>query len=386
MKVDFSGINKKFNLKSEKIDQKPFFHDLNPDIKYLKKFAKDYMKYQKIIIIGNGGAVNSFLVLYKSLYSGNKQVEILNSMEPDLINKLKKTFNVKDTLVIVSSTSGTNVGVLEIMSQFLDYKKVIITAENDAALYQIATKKNIPHLSVPHITDRFLTSGAMAYFPLILLGIDVEKIDKFLHKAYNKYSKSNSDALKLSLILKKLEDKGYSEVFVPIYSNFLESFQIFIMQLMHESVCKDGKGQTFIVVCAPESQHHTNQRFFGGNKNICGLFIVTNQEDNKTITKFSNNLFDIKLRNGTIFDINNVPLAKSFEFEFIGTYNDALENKIPSCVLDVGEVNEENVAELIAFWHYMAVYSSILRDVNPFDQPQVEKSKEIAFEMRKKTK
>jgi len=383
LKIDFSGFGKYKPTTGFK--ERPFFLDLKPDINHIKEFAQDYQKYKKIIIIGNGGAVNSFLVLYKALYKGDKEVEIINSMEPDLINYIKKRYNKHDTLVITSSTSGTNVGVLEIMSQFLKYNMVIITAENDGALRMIAERLNIPTLFVPHITDRFLTSGALAYFPLILLDIDVDTIDMTLHKAYEKYSKEGNDALVLSSILKNLEDEGYTEVFLPIYSYWLEGFEIYITQLMHESVSKDGKGQNFLIVPAPESQHHTNQRFFGGRKNVCAIFLTAGQDDKGTEVSLPENLNNISLRDGDIGNINNVKLAKSFEFEFLGTYNNAIEDNIPSAIITLEKIDEKSIAELISFWHYVSVYSSWLRHVNPFDQPQVEKSKEIAFQMRKET-
>jgi len=366
---DFSGM------------EKPFFHELKPDFDKILKAAQPH-KGKNIILIGNGGAVNSFMVLYRALYAGNQQVTVINSMEPDLIKQVRNK-NPKDgTIVITASTSGTNVGVLEIMSKFLDYEMIVITAENDGALRQVAQAKSLPILYVPHITDRYLTSGALAYFPLAVLGIDVRKIDKALHNAYEaEAAKGNS--LKLSTILFELEQKGYTEVFVPIYSYKLEAFSIFIMQLMHESVSKEGKGQSFIVVAAPESQHHTNQRFFGGRKNIAGVFICAGQDDQSSATEYEQELHSIKLRDGNVGDISGVPLAKAFSFETEGTIKDAIANKIPVGRLLFDNIREEEAAELIAFWHYMAVYSSWLRGVNPFDQPQVEKSKEIAFEMRK---
>jgi glucose-6-phosphate isomerase len=36
----------------------------------------------------------------------------------------------------------------------------------------------------------------------------------------------------------------------------------------------------------------------------------------------------------------------------------------------------------MAFWQLYAVYSSLLRNVDPFDQPQVEGSKKISFDKR----
>jgi len=366
------------------LKERPFFHDLKPDFDAIEAMAKKYKDKKNIIVIGNGGAVNSFLVLYKALYQGDKNVEIVNSMEPDLINVVKDRNPATSSIVVVSSTSGTNVGPLEIMTCFQKYDRVVITAENDGALRLVAQKLDLPILYVPHITDRYLTSGALAYFPLKLLGLDIRKIDKSLHSAYEKYVKNDSDPAKLSSILYNLEQKGYTEVFVPIYSYRLEAFSIYIMQLMHESVSKENKGQSFIVVAAPESQHHSNQRFFGGRKNIAGLFIRTGQEDVKTRTKYSDDLHSIHLRDGSIKDISGVKLSDAFRFESEATLKDAVDNQIPSGSLELDKVDEKSVSQLIAFWHYMAVYSSWLRGVNPFDQPQVEKSKEISFEMRKK--
>lgn len=380
MKTDFSG----FNINPEEIvmGKRPFFHDLKPDFKQIEEMAAKY-EFDNLIIIGNGGAVNSFKVLHQALYDGDKSVEIIGSMEPYWINQLKKKYQKDSTLVIVSSTSGTNVGVLEIMSQFLDYDMVVITAENEAPLRKIALEQKIPRLYVPHITDRYLTSGSMAYFPLQLLGIDIRKIDSALHTAYDDYCRKDSAPYLLSSILFMLEKKGYSEVFTPLYSVCLSEFPIYIMQLMHESASKNGKGQTYLVVNAPESQHHTNQRFFGGQKNICGLFIKSSQEDTDSKVSLPKATEHFSLRDGTVADINNVRLSDAFDFEFQGTYKDALDNSIPSGFLELEKIDEESVAELIAFWHYMAVYSSWVRGVDPFDQPQVEKSKEIAFEMRR---
>jgi len=365
--------------------EKPFIHDLKPNFDEIDQLAAKYSNRNNIIVIGNGGAVNSFLVLYKALYSGDKNIRIINSMEPDLLNFVKKKYSPEDTLVITSSTSGTNVGVLEIMSAFLDYEMVVITAKNNAALHTAAEEMKLPILFVPHLTDRYMTSCALAYFPLAILGIDYKKIDRALHKAYDKFAQ-DGEAFKLSSILYELESQGYSEVFVPIYSYQLEGFGIYIMQLMHESVSKNNKSQTFIVVAAPESQHHTNQRFFGGQRNICSLFITAKQADKTSKVMLADELQDVSLKDGSVSDIIGVPLAKSFEFESLATFQDAVDQKIPSGYLTLDSVNEETVAELIAFWQYIAIYSSWLRDVNPFDQPQVEKSKDISYSMRKQYK
>jgi glucose-6-phosphate isomerase len=371
-----------YRAKGSDYIEKPFFHDLSPDFAEIESKAKRYRKFKRIILVGNGGAVNSFSAIHRALYEGDKQITVINSMEPDLLRSVKKKNPPKDTLCIVSSTSGTNVGVLEIMSQLLEYPMFVMTADNDGALKAIALNHKIDRIFVPHFVDRFQTSSGLAYFPLALLGIDVAGFDSALHAAYESCF-LGGPAKELSSILYQLERKGYNEVFLPIYSSKLEGFALYITQLMHESACKAGKGQTFLVVNAPESQHHTNQRFFGGRKDMCGLFMrVSEQVDQTSMTVYPKTDESIKLRAGTVGSINRQPLAKSFESEYLGTRNDALANRIPVGTVSLDRITKGSVAELVAFWHYMAVYSSHLRGVNPFDQPQVEKSKEISFGLR----
>jgi glucose-6-phosphate isomerase len=194
-------------------------------------------------------------------------------------------------------------------------------------------------------------------------------------------------ALQLACVLYLLEKKRYSEIFCPIYSSKLACFSNLIVQLMHESVCKKGRGQTIYCADAPESQHHTNQRFFGGKKNVLGLFVTVNeQHDSGSRVKVPEPIKHIAVRGGTLGDIDNVPYHKSLEFEFEGTFRDAVSKKIPCIRLSLDKISAFSVGEFTGFWHYVAVYSAILRDVNPYDQPEVEYSKEISFELRKRHK
>jgi len=93
---------------------------------------------------------------------------------------------------------------------------------------------------------------------------------------------------------------------------------------------------------------------------------------------------NIKLREDTLSDLDNIPYARCLEYEFKGTYEDALSHNIPSIVLTMDMVTPASVGEFIAFWHYVAVYASLLHNVNPFNQPQVESSKRLSFNYRKR--
>ncbi|MEW6295087.1 MAG: hypothetical protein AB1467_02185 [Candidatus Diapherotrites archaeon] len=388
---DFSNLREK--LAEIRMLGKPSFASQETDFTALEKKLKPFMKYKNIILVGNGGSINSFKAFYGVLAKDRteKNLEIICTMEPDFLNEVKAKYSKKDSLVLVISSSGVNIGVIEIMLYFKEYKKLIITLPDTGALIEIARKKKIPFFPAPKLCDRFAGTSSYAFIPAMLFGIKAEKILEGAREMYNKCSPSipieRNPALKLSAALYELEQKGFTELFIPVYSARITAFLPLIIQLIHETFAKEGKGLTVFGYLAPESQHHTNQRFFGGRKNIAGLFIrIERQEDEKNRVSVPEELKKIKLRDGTIGELNGVPYFKSLEFEFKGTSEDATKHGIPSVILSIDSVNEFSAGELIALLQYFAFYSAVLRKVNPFDQPQVEESKRISFEYRKKFK
>jgi glucose-6-phosphate isomerase len=266
-----------------------------------------------------------------------------------------------------------------------------VTSPTEGALSVIAKKEGLDIIPHPDVGGRFsgLTSSALA--PALFFNMDIDNIDNGARAMYARCAPSvrieENPALQLACVLYLLEKKRYSEIFCPIYSSKLACFSNLIVQLMHESVCKKGRGQTIYCADAPESQHHTNQRFFGGKKNVLGLFVTVNeQHDSGSRVKVPEPIKHIAVRGGTLGDIDNVPYHKSLEFEFEGTFRDAVSKKIPCIRLSLDKISAFSVGEFTGFWHYVAVYSAILRDVNPYDQPEVEYSKEISFELRKRHK
>jgi glucose-6-phosphate isomerase len=90
----------------------------------------------------------------------------------------------------------------------------------------------------------------------------------------------------------------------------------------------------------------------------------------------------VQVKGRHLADINKIPLEKALEFELKATLEDARINSIPCAHLSISGFTAQEVGQFCAFWQLYAVYSSVLRNVNPFDQPQVENSKNISFDKR----
>lgn len=381
MKIEFYNCPEPAEISSIKLPETPEFVKYRPDFTEIKKVASEYQKYSNVLIIGHGGSITSFYAFYEVLKAeAEKNVYFLNTVDPDYIFELKQKLKKEDTLVISISKSGENITQIEMTMQFLEYNILFITGQG-SPLRRIAETLGSKIILHPEIGGRYTGFTEVGLLPAAIAGLDIESLFKGALFFYDKYEKNNL-AFQASSILYDLENKGYVDVFMPFYSHSFFALSNIIVQLCHESFGKNGKGQTYFAHEAPESQHHTNQRFFGGKKNICGFFSTVENFTNSLINNFPKAFYEIPVKKHSLVELNGVPLANALEAEWRGTLEDARINSIPLLHLSVEKLTSEKLGELLAFWQLFAVYSSVLRNVNPFDQPQVENSKNISLNKR----
>lgn len=390
--VDITNSNIDLSRLSEELErikdiEVPPFVESVPDVEKIISECKDIMHYKKVIVIGNGGSVNNTRAFYDAVPIG-KEFYFATTMEPDFLNFLLKKCPREDTIVVPVSKSGTTTGVLETLMFFInnEYDICAITSPQ-GTLFDICQKKGYNVIEHPPVGGRYSARTSCAMAPAYLMGYNLNELEDGFQLAYENNSKERSidenPALRLACALYLLEQEGKEDVFMPVYSMTYSAFLPIIIQLSHESFGKEGKGQSFFGDVAPESQHHTNQRFFGGRQNICGMFVsVKNQIDSSSEVSVPDDIKEIPLRSGNLDTISSVPYKKALEFEFKGTYEDAVAKGIPVCHVEIEDSSYRSIGEFMGFLQYFAVYSSILRGVNPYDQPQVEDSKALSFRMR----
>lgn len=391
VKIPSKEVSKKF--KKIALMQLPSFATHTVDHKAISDAKREYSGYKNYIIVSNGGSMNNFVAFYKCLlqYRTKKNVYTVTTMEPDYLNGIKKTCTKKDTLLISISKSGSTVGQLEATLAFEGYKKLFITGTEGSVLQKISEIEDAGMLEHPHIGGRYSGRSSCALAPAAIIGADVREIDKGALSMYKRCNPSvhhsKNPAMRLAAALYQLYKKGYTEIFAPFYSMRLYGFLPILTQLIHESTGKKGRALTVFGDKAPESQHHTNQRFFGGKKNICGLFFdVNKQDDMRSRLNIPGGLKNLRLRDGKLGALDGLPLAKGLDYEFKGTFKSAVKAKKPVINVTVDKVTPRSCGELLALLQYTAVYLSMLLEVNPFNQPEVEASKALTFSMIKSKK
>jgi len=350
--------------------------------------AYGFERMNNIIVVGNGGSVNTTRAFYEALkwsYGRGKKVVIVDSMDPDKIAAVKGECIPEESIVVPISKSGNTQGVLDAYHQFREYPVAAVTNAGDGnRLYQ-AVKKVLDErglggrageLVLPHppIGGRFAGLTATGLFPMALWGLSVSGLRALEEGARVVYEGVGADvdvefnpALRLAASLNYYDTrKGRDIIFSPMYSDRFAGFGTLFTQLLHESACKAGVGETILTASGPDCQHHTNQRLFGGKKDMVVVFFTVGGEET-----------------GGLEAGDGVPLEKALRFEYAGTCCDATEHGIPNFTVEVDRMDARAAGALLAFAQYaFGVYPSLLLDNNPFDQPQVERSKEIARDMR----
>ncbi len=362
------------------IPKDPPFSKYKPDFKTIDSVAKRFKRFKNVIVIGNGGSINSFRAI--TTLTSKKKIFFVDTMEPEVLEKISKSCDQKDTVVIPVSKSGNTIGVLEELLYFINkgYKNVI-SVTGGGSLKDISEKMNWNIVNHPNIGGRFAGLTSCALLPSNVCGFDVKKIYSGAKKIYGS-AKTKKKIYKLAKSLFELEKNGYNEIFMPVYSELLGGFIPIITQLVHETTGKNELGQTIIATIAPESQHHTNQRFFGGPRDMIGFFITVKNHGHVPI-RVPTLIRNVKIKHENLSILNGINLSDAIKYEFKGVLETVKEKKIPYIVLEIDRINEGTVGELLAFWQMLAYYSAVIRGQNPFDQPEVERSKEITFNLIK---
>jgi len=355
------------------------FAEYDPNWSLMEKLAAKYRHIETLLIIGHGGSINTFRGLYAAFNNTHTPRRIIvDTNEPAYLEKMRALIDPAKTLLLAISKSGENTSQVESLLYFFDLPHKIFITGPSGVLRDMAKKdRKIDVIDHPDIGGRFTSFTEVALFPSLICGFDAHRIRTVLALSH---SHVRNRAWEIANSLWALEQSGIDNVLLSVYTQALRGFDLFVQQLIHETIGKNKLGLTIIPLESPESQHHTSQRLFGGKRDTAVIFVTANQADLRVLVpkKFE----DIVLRGKTLAQFENMNLAFSLEAEYIGTRNRADELGIPNLTINFEAIDEETAGAYIYFWQMLAVYSAHLRKVNAFDQPAVEASKDISFRER----
>lgn len=362
------------------------------DKEEVKRILKAKEKIQKdsevLIVIGIGGsylgakAVIDALVKKKDVKT--EVVFVGNNMSTRYINEVIAHIEDKDFSINVISKSGTTTEpaiAFRIFRQFLiekygveeARKRIYVTTDStNGALKEIADEEAYETFVIPNtIGGRYSVLTPVGLLPIAVAGVDIVKMLKGAEKAMNEYL--NEDIMQnncyIYAVLRYILYSKYGktlEIF-GIYEENFRSFLEWIKQLFNESEGKNGKGIFSTSAVFTTDLHSIGQYIQEGKRNIFETIInvVDMNEEDIIMTTQENDEDNLNyLENMTLDYINK----KTME----GALNAHLEGDVPSILLNLSKLDEENIGFLIYFFEKACAMYCRLLGVDAFNQPGVE--------------
>lgn len=372
------------------------------ELEQIKKCAekvKNNSKYLLVIGIGGSylGARAVIEALTSTFYNLRENSPIIlyvgNNLSTSYINDIIKIIGNDDFSINVISKSGTTTEpaiAFRIFKKILENKygnnaseRIFVTTDEEkGALHTIAKENNYQTFKIPNnIGGRYSVLTAVGLFPIAVANINVDKLLNGAIKAYNKYNNSNlneNDCYKYAVIRNLLYHKNKNIEIFASYEPRLHYFIEWLKQLFGESEGKDGKGIFPVGVEFTTDLHSLGQYIQDGRRNLFETVLnIENINENITMTKEDNNLDNLNYLEGLTLDYIN---HKAME----GTIDAHVSNDVPNILINVEKLDEETIGELIYFFELACSMSGFILNVNPFNQPGVEKYKQNMFKLLNK--
>ena len=173
-------------------------------------------------------------------------------------------------------------------------------------------------------------------------------------------------------------DSGKSMEILVGYEPKLHYFIEWWKQLFGESEGKDGKGLFPAGVDFTTDLHSLGQYIQDGQRIMFETVLnVEHSEKDIIINHDENDLDQLNYLEGKQLSYVN-DMARQ------GTIKAHVDGGVPNIVINVAELNEKCMGELIYFFEKACGMSAELLEVNPFNQPGVEKYKTNMFKLLKK--
>ncbi len=376
--------------------------DDKKEYKKIKEFAlKQKEKYKDIIVLGIGGSALGTHCLKQSLKHlfedtlikrSFPRLHVIDNIDPSLIQELEDSIDYKSALFIVITKSGETPETLAQYFYFRNQLKkkklkikdhmVFVTDPKNGVLREIGEKEKMTIFDIPeNVGGRFSVLTSVGLLPAALIGIDIDGLLRGAQEMRNRFLSEQfgkNIPFQLAFLQYFLYQKSHvMNVYMP-YSQKLIRFVDWIRQLVAESIGKakniHGKtihvGITTINALGVTDQHSQSQLYNEGPNDKLFIFIKVKNLGKTLKIPY---IYDApKLR-----FLKNVTFNQLMETEMEATMKSLTSNNRPNILLQIDKVDEYHLGELFMLFEAATAFLGEFLEINAFDQPGVELSKQI---------
>lgn len=379
----------------------------NYDKKEFDKIKKAAQKIQSdseiLLVIGIGGSylgaraviealTNTFYnMLDKQQRKFPQILYVGNNLNPNYINDLIELIGNRDFSINVISKSGTTTEpaiAFRIFRELIENKyglkearkRIYVTTDaKKGALKTLASKEKYTTFVIPdNIGGRYSVLTAVGLLPIATAGIDIDKLMEGARIAQEKYADENlkyNECYKYAVVRNVLYEKEKNIELLVTYEPKMHYMIEWWKQLFGESEGKEKKGIYPSGAEFTTDLHSLGQYIQEGRRNLFETVINIKTSENDLILNHDEDDLDcLNYIEGKSLDYVN---KKAME----GTIQAHIEGDVPNIVINMDKLDEETLGHLIYFFELACAMSGKLLEIDPFDQPGVEKYKTNMFRL-----
>ncbi|MCB1187500.1 hypothetical protein KDL29_10070 [bacterium] len=344
----------------------------------------------ELLLIGMGGSINGARAVYRALELDSRlmrAVEFMDNPDPATMITVLESVDPASCSVLAVSRSGNTletVAMLAASLQFLDAgdaggpQVAVCCLDNDNPLGTLADRHGWERIALPaHTGGRFSMFTAAGLLPLAFAGLDIAALSKAAAETATLLegtALADNPAWQLSGLL--LAD-GIANAVLYCYGDLLLGFGDWWRQLIAESTGRtlpDGKriGVNPLVARGASDQHSLNQLFLDGPANNAYCFLSCNEPQ-----------FDMSVNRGSerlpagFEHIAGQSMHALLEASRRGTLATLESAGCPVAELELDRLDEQALGSLLQLWMHTTACLGIRLGINPYDQPGVERSKQV---------
>ncbi len=378
----------------------------NYDKKEFARIKKSASKIQNdsdiLLVIGIGGSYLGARAVIESLHSSiydedKKKTRVIfvgNNLSPNYINDVIEVLQGKDFSINVISKSGTTTEpaiAFRIFREIIENKygikearkRIYVTTDKKkGALKTLADSEGYETFVIPdNVGGRFSVLTAVGLLPIAASGLNIDKLIEGAAIAEDKYldkSLKYNECYKYAVVRNMLYEKNKSVEMLINYEPKMHYFIEWWKQLFGESEGKDGKGLFPSGADYTTDLHSLGQYIQEGRRLMFETVLNIEKSESDIVINFDeDNLDNLNYLQGKKLSYIN---KKAME----GTIKAHVDGGVPNILINIKKLDEESLGELIYFFEKACGVSAELLEVNPFNQPGVEKYKTNMFKLLKK--
>lgn len=370
---------------------------------------KKLLKPKIMIVIGIGGSNLGALAVHEALHGvmhnqSNPELKVYwaDTVDADYIHAIAQKIEAvlragERVLLTIISKSGSTTEtaanaqvLLALLKRYHpeDYFRFVVAiTDKNSQLWLIAAQERFVSLEIPkNVGGRYSVLSAAGLFPLAMLGVNINQLlegARFLIPELLDTNIERNPAALSAIVLTHSCLKGKTIHDTFLFSVAFESIGKWYRQLMGESIGKEFNrsgervymGITPTVSIGSTDLHSVGQLYMGGPRDKVTTFITLGAMNNDIVVPSSPEYAALgeSIQDKTFSQIMDAIVS--------GVQKAYTKESLPFMKMVLPEKSAFYLGQLLQCKMLEIMYLGYLLDINPFDQPQVEKYKEETREI-----